>query len=248
MGGWELIIKFILMMFVICGFIITALYIIFNKRTDEAMQRLAKEAEKALAKQSELNQKIKEADEELEKRRKEANELAKKMVAEAESRSQEERERLIKKARDEGEEIIVKAQNATVKLRQDLEKEMGMKAIDYAVQLLNESFSGKVKGELDQQLIADFLDELGKVDMSKMAPDVKSAEVVTVNPIDKGQLNRLEKLLNEKLNRSVHLTATTDSKILGGVILKFGSLVLDGSLLNLFKETGGANKSKIDIQ
>ena len=211
------------------------------------MQRLNAEAEQARNKQAELNQKIKEADDELTKRKTEADQLAKKMITDAEEKVKVEREKLIHKAREEGEEIITKAQGTKDKIRKELEKEMYLKSIDYAVHILTAILNQDAKGVLTKSLFANFIEGLKKVDMSRIGPEVISAELIGANSIDEYK-EQAGKVLQEKLNRVVTIKCAQDPQIIGGVILKFGSLALDGSLLNLIKEEATKHKQKTESE
>ena len=68
--GWNLIIQFLILMIVVSGGVIFALYLVLFKTVDGAKQRLDRDAEAARQREGELNQKIKEADAELQRRTK----------------------------------------------------------------------------------------------------------------------------------------------------------------------------------
>ena len=48
------------------------------------------------------------------------------------------------------------------------------------------------------------------------------------------------------MNRDIKINATVDPSIVGGIILRFGSLALDGSLQNTFREAGEQLKNKAE--
>src|SRR3990167_2287808 len=166
------IVKFVILMAVVCVPLILLLRWALLNSTEGAVKRLNAEVEQNRSKQAELNQKIKEADEELAKRKAEANDLANKMIAEAEEKALAEREKMIARARAEGEEIITKAQGTKDQIRRDLEKEMYLKAIDYALQILTLILSQDIQKVLNGHLFVEFLEGLKKVDMSRIGPEV----------------------------------------------------------------------------
>ncbi len=216
------------------------------KTTEGAVTRLNKETEVVRSKQTELNTKIKQAQEELVKRRAEADALVAKMKTAAEEKAKEEREKILAKSRQEGEEIIAKAQNTKDEIRKVLEKEMEMKATDFTVMILNEIFSDKVKNVFDGTLVNEFLDSLEKVDMAMISEDVDTADVLTAIPLSTELSQRLSGILKKKLNREINLNASVDKKIISGIILRFGTLSLNGSLQNMIKETGLGIKEKLE--
>ncbi len=219
----------------------------FSKDTiDKDLHRLNKETEAVLTKQTELNQKIKEANEELTKRKAEADALVLKMTEDAEKAAREEREKLVAKARQEGEEIIVKANNTKADIRKNIIKEMDMRAVDFTGMILDNVLSKEGRIALEECLISEFIESLTKMDMEMIGEEVKGAEVVTSSALSERMRNRLSETLLNKLGRTIDVTATTDPKILSGMILRFGSLALDGSLKNMVRESATVLKEKIE--
>lgn len=241
-----MILQFLVLTAVVTGTIIFFLHRTLIASTDGAVKRLNTETETVRAKQKELNEKIKQADEELAKRKKEAEELSRKMMEDAENRAKEEREKIVGKARQEGEEIIAKAHGTRDKIVKALEKDMELKAVDYAAEILNAVLSERIRGILDKELINEFIENLQKVDMSKIGPDMNTIDIVTAQTVEEAMKVKLAEIVKAKLERDIKIQATTDPKVVGGVILKFGSLALDGSLQNFIKEKSIALKQKAE--
>ena len=57
-----------------------------------------------------------------------------------------------------------------------------------------------------------------------------TAEVVTARPLDDEQMSRLKAQLRARAGRDVAIDARTDPAILGGLIVKMGSQMIDASL------------------
>ena len=219
----------------------------FSKDTiDKDLNRLNKETEVVRGKQTELNEKIKQASEELAKRKAEADALVVKMTEDAESKAKEEREKLVAKARQEGEEIIVKANNTKDDIRKAIIKEMDLRAVDFTAMILDNVLSKEGRSALDECLIAEFIESLIKMDMEMITDEIQTAEVVTASPLSESMRNRLSDALLKKLNRAITVNATADPKILSGMILRFGSLALDGSLKNMVRESATGLKEKLE--
>lgn len=243
-----LIIQFLVLTAIVSGTIIFFLHRALVSSTEGAVKRLNDEIGKATAKQAELSRKLREADEELSRRQAEARQLAEKMRADAENESRAEREKIVKRAREEGEEIIAKAQNAKEKMRIDLEKEMDAKGIDFGMQILNNVLSQKAKGSLDQLLINEFLDNLKNIDMSRITSDVKDVEIISLTQPSDDLKKQVVSIVKSKLNRDLGVVAKVDEKIGGGIILKFGSMALDGSVRNVMRDTVTAMKKQVEAR
>jgi F0F1-type ATP synthase membrane subunit b/b' len=244
----DLILKFLFLTALVSGAIIFFLHRTLISSTEGAVKRLNDEIGKATAKQAELTRKLREADEELSRRQTEARQLAEKMRTDAENESKEEREKIIKKAREEGEEIIAKAQGAKEKMRTDLEKEMDGKGIDFGMQILNNVLSEKAKGNLDQVLIGEFLENLKTIDMSRISSDVKEVEVISLTQPTEDLKKQVVQIVKSKINRDISVAAKVDSNIGGGLILKFGSMALDGSVRNLMRDVVTSMKKDVEAR
>lgn len=219
----------------------------FSKDTiDKDLKRLNKETEVVRGKQTELNEKIKQASEELNKRKAEADALVLKMTEDAEAKAKEEREKLVAKARQEGEEIIMKANNTKDDIRKAIIREMDMKAVDFTNLILGEVLSKEGRLALEECMIGEFIDNLAKMDMEMIGEDIQTADIVTSSELSDRMKNLLSETLQKKLDRIVGISATTDPKILSGIILKFGSLTIDGSLKNVIREASTGLKEKIE--
>ncbi|MEO0973701.1 MAG: F0F1 ATP synthase subunit delta [Pseudomonadota bacterium] len=66
-------------------------------------------------------------------------------------------------------------------------------------------------------------------DMKAAAEHTLEVEVVSVEPIDDAASAALSSALRTRLGRDVQLRNTLDPEILGGVVVKAGDLVIDGS-------------------
>lgn len=243
---WDLIIKYLILTVVISGGVIFTLHRVLISSVDGAKQRLDKEAEAARARQVELNQKVKEADEELSRRRQELDAIEKKLKSDLEASSAKEKEAILVKARQEGEEIIAKAQNSRDQIRRDIEKTMELKIIDYSSKILSDILSAKSKSGLDKVLADEFIEKLKDVDMSRIGPDVASADLVTAMPSDQKFQSDITAVIEEKLKRKVAMHIKTDASIVGGVMIQFGSLLLDGSLKNAVRSSSIALKQDVE--
>ncbi len=243
---YVLIFKILILVVVFVSVIVFIMRMMLMKRTDAEVNRLTQEIESASAKQNELNEKLKEADEQLASRKAEADEMAHKMKAETEEQMEAEREKIIQKARGESEEIINKSLAAKDKIRDEVILEMDLKIIGQAASILCSVLSKTAKTALDTQLLKEFIDELKNVDMSQIAADIEVAEILTAGELDEPVKQQISALIKENLKREIKIESKQDKDVVSGAILKFGSLVLDGSLRNGIDEE--ANKLKEELE
>lgn len=244
MIDFMVIIKIAGLMIIVTGVIIFFLHRTLISSTEGAVKRLNDEIAKATSKQAELTQKLREADEELAKRRAEAKALADKMRMEAEHETREQREKIIADSRKEGEEIITKAQGAAERLKEEMIKDIDVKGVDFGIKILNTILNDKAKGSLNKQLVSEFVENLKTVDMSGL-PDVSEAEVVSIEEVDAATKALIAKIIKEKLKKDLPVKAGVDPNLGGGVMVKFGSMAIDGTVKNLLREEGKLLKERI---
>ncbi len=61
-------------------------------------------------------------------------------------------------------------------------------------------------------------------------------EVVSTSKLDAATLDKIKNALSKKYNKEVILSESIDEDILGGIIIRVGDLVIDGSLANNLKK------------
>ncbi len=244
--GWDLILKAAFLLVIVSATVIVLIWYFIFSKVEGAKERLDHDAETARQREGELNQKIKQADAELQKRRAELDIMEKKMRQEIEEQTIKEKQEMIDRARKEAEDIITKAQNNREQIRRDIEKTMEIQIVDYASTIAAEVMSVKVKEALDKHLIAEFIEKLNKVDMSRISVDIKVADVISASPISEPLLAELSEVFRTKLSRDIQLNPKVDPKVVGGIVLMFESLQLDGSLQNSFREASIVLKQQVE--
>jgi hypothetical protein len=244
--GWDFILKLALLLVVTTATAIGLIWYFIFRTVEGAKERLTRDAEAARERETELNLKIKEADVELQRRKIELDVMEKKMRQELEEQINKQKDEMVNKARAEAEEIIIKAQNTREQIRRDIEKLMELKIIDYASITISDVLSAKVRDALDKYLIGEFIDKLSQVDMSRISVDIKSADVISATAVPDSLMTEIAKIFKSKLSREIALKPKIDPKVVGGVILMFESLQLDGSLQNAIRESSNALKQQVD--
>ncbi len=146
------------------------------------------------------------------------------------------KENVLNEAKKEGSNIIEQAKKNEEKFRQQLALDMEDKAVDYAGQVFQMVSSDMMSVELNKALISELLDALEEIDASSITIDGDGAEFTSSHPIEPDQKNRLEGLIKDKFGLEIKVEEKVDEAVLGGLILKLGSLEIDGSLRNRYQE------------
>lgn len=146
------------------------------------------------------------------------------------------KENVLSQAKKEGDNIIEQAKKNEANFRQQLAQDMDEKAVDYAGQIFHMVSSERMSSELNKALIGELLDALEEVDASAITIDGEAVEFRSSHEIVPEQKQRLQKLVKEKFSLDIKVEEKIDESILGGLILKLGSLEIDGSLKNRYQE------------
>ena len=153
------------------------------------------------------------------------------MITQAKQDAESAKAKLIGEARAESERIVQQGMDSRDALRRDIDQQIDTRAIGRACELIQQV----LPGQLQQDIQSHWLDELIRNGLShvnhlKSQEQIKEAKVVSACPLTAQQRTTLRGWLKERLGREVALTETVDERLVIGLTITLGSLVLDGSL------------------
>ncbi len=146
------------------------------------------------------------------------------------------KEQSIAEAKAEGAKILDVARQNEQKLRDQIALQMDEKAIAYGGEVFHLVFSEIMTEALNRQFIGELMEALRDIDKGSITVENTDAEVTSSHRLDTGQREELEALLKDKFGDSVTLKDAVDESIMGGIILKIGTLEIDGSLRNRYRD------------
>jgi F0F1-type ATP synthase delta subunit len=196
-----------------------------------------KTAESDLArKEDAMRQKLEQNEQELLKKKAETEEDIRRQREANEQDLTRMRDRMKADARAEADRIVSEAQLSKENLRDQLMRETAGKAVDYAGELFKLVIGKTVTEKLNIAFIDELVTALEEVDGTSVHVEANQAEFIASHKLDPDQKARLEHLLAQKFDISLKIEEKIDPSILAGLIIKLGSLEIDGSLLNRYKE------------
>ena len=145
----------------------------------------------------------------------------------------------------EADKILGDAQLAKEKIREQLVRETSGKAVEYAGELFKMVISKNVGEKLNMAFVDELIGALSEVDETSIHVEANESEFIASHALDAAQKGRLEALLSEKFGAVIKINERIDESLLAGLIIKLGSLEIDGSLLNRYKE--GVNEIKRQV-
>jgi len=230
------LVKLIIVQMIIFGGVIYFLKKLLYGDTESAVNRLDQSYKETTQKKQEMAEKIFQMEQEYVKKREEAEKLAQDLKEKAEEESREKADGIVKKAKEEAEKIVVDAQKMTEKMRAAIKEEERNNMISRCADLLNSVLKDIIREKINDALIEDFMNDFSQVDTSHVSASLSEIEVVFSSGIGKSLMDKVQKAIREKIPGKYEITERVDENILAGMIIKFGSLSLDGSLQSKIME------------
>jgi len=184
-------------------------------------------------KEKEVNRLLSEAKQQSQKMVEGAREEAEKVKSQIIKETEAERDKTLKQARKQSDEIIQQADKSRQALISELNERIQKEAINKACELIHgtlpERFKQDVHSHWIEELIESSFNELKNLQVSE---EIKEAKITSAFPLTEQQKEDITKRIEALLGRKMLLKEEVDSKIVAGIIVTIGSLVLDGSLKN----------------
>lgn len=231
----------VLVPIVVAHIFVLAILIIVIKRlllndTVRAVKRIQAVEAEVRKKEESIRLEIEEHEKAFAKQKIEAEQDVQKHKGQTEKELTRMRDQMLTDAKTEAERLLEQARKKEQKLRQQIEAEMEQKAVGYGGEVFKLVFGDRVDAALNKQFIEELLDALNEVDGDSIQIDASEGEVTTSQAMEADQKRRLEELLGSKFNDRIQLNERIDPDLLSGLVLKLGSLEIDGSLRNRFDE------------
>ena len=204
--------------------------------TNREIRRLTKLKEENLEKQTELEQKISAAENIYKESLARTEGEARVIRVKTEEEARKLKTAMIDEAKAEAEQIVKTAFNAREKMREEIELGMRKRAPLLASQILKEVISPKAREVLHEELVKDVIAKIKKMEKTETKVKADRAEIVTAYPLQKAEKNELMQAVHGMFGREISFSEEEDERLAAGVIIKAGTLVIDGSLDNRMKQ------------
>lgn len=152
------------------------------------------------------------------------------------------RDKMLDDSKKDAAKILEQAKKSEEKVKSQYALEMEEKMVDYAGDLFKLVFSERIGQELNRQFIDELLDALEEIDGASITVEGGDAEFIASHPILPEQKRRLEEMLASKFGVTLKVEEKLQEDLLAGLVLKLGSLEIDGSLLNRYREAAAELK------
>ncbi len=148
----------------------------------------------------------------------------------------------MEKAKRDASDLLDKAKKEERRQRDRLSQEMESKAIDFASKMFRLVFSERLNDALNRAFIDELIDALEDTDSAGITVDSGDTQFSASHEIDADQKKRLQEVLKNKFSIDVNISEKIQEELLAGLVIKLGSLEIDGSLLSRYQEAAAELK------
>lgn len=226
------IFQLILMQVVIFILIVIGLRKLLYSKASVEIKRLQLMTDESSQKIEVLRGQIEEAKTEYKQTIAKAKEDARHLIADAQKEAEELRAKHLQETRRETDKMVRSTQAQKESMEREIHSMSARKSIHFSKAIIKQVLTAGCLGATHDVMIEEISQQIGNIDLSQMSADIKEAEIVTMFPLGNGKMEMIKKKLSSKLNREIELKEKIDDSLMAGILIKMGSLILDGSLAN----------------
>lgn len=242
-----MIIQFIILQVIVFSAVIFFMKKILSSDTQAAVGRLDGVYKDLLNKQKELNEKIEEAEKEYEAKKEEAVKITEEYKSQANEEMRQKKDELIKQAKAQADEILERAKASVDELRDKLKREVASEGVDTAGKILKSALLKHTNEAFHNLIVDDFLENAKDFDLSKVGSHIETVQVRSPYSLTDQHKAKIRSFIAGKIDRELKIEEITDSKVIAGIALQFGSLLLDGSLASTVNDSSENIKEAVRL-
>ena len=212
--------------------LIFLLRFLFARHLKTALSRLNTLHEENLAKEEELNEELKRAKEESQAQIEKGKEEAGLIVEEAKKDALQARSAIEEEAKGQAERIVAAGKIELEKLKEKMFKDIQVQSVELASRMISELLIEADKLALQSQFTNEIIEEIARLPQEQFSVKSKDIKVTSSFPLLDRQRDELKKALAQKLGNAPEIKEQIDSKLIGGLIVEIGGMVIDGTLKN----------------
>ena len=238
------LVQLILFQLFIFGAIAIGLKFLMGKNVTKTTAHLQELSAKYMVQEQELKKKYAELNEKYEATIKQAKEDAAEIREKGIREAREESTKIMGRARQESEQIVGRAEKSGEEIKKAMDKHIDERATAMTYELIESVLPEDVMRDMHSRWEKELI-EGGFKDLKRMniPHDVEEAAVITPYKLGPSESDAIKKELKKSLGRQISLKEDVDKHLLAGIVIKIGSVVLDGSLVHRFREAQGSRKA-----
>ncbi|MDD5097210.1 MAG: F0F1 ATP synthase subunit delta [Candidatus Omnitrophica bacterium] len=212
--------------------LIILLRFLFTRHLKVALDRLNTLHEENLAKEEELNEELKRAKEESQAMIDQGKAEAEMIIEETKVEARKLRSELEEEAKVQASKIVAMGRTEAEKMKGTLSKDIQGQSVELASRMIAEMLIDADKVALQYQFVNEIIEEISHLSKEQFNVQSKEIKLISSYPLLDRQRDELKKVLSEKLAGAFEIKEQIDPKLIGGLILDIGGMVIDGTLKN----------------
>ncbi|MFH1678110.1 MAG: ATP synthase F1 subunit delta [Candidatus Omnitrophota bacterium] len=228
-----MLIQLLIIQFITFVGIIFLLRYLFSRHLKSALARLNTLHEENLAKEEELNEELKRAKEESQAQIKQGKAEAELIIEEASKEAARIRLKMEEQAKLQASEIVAEGKVEAEKIKIKLIKDVQAQSVELASKMIAELLTETDKIALQYEFAKGIIQEISHLPKEQF--NIESNPVVKVTssfPLLERQRDEIKSVLTQKTGKNIELSQQLDPKLIGGLIVEIGGMVIDGTLKN----------------
>ena len=232
-----LIVSLVVLQIILFGGLILLLKGILTQNVVSATKHLDELNQDYLKKEEDLNKQLQEAQKKSQEIITQAQEEASNLRAKIMQEVEKEREKIISDSRNQSSAIIEQAEKSRQSLIGEMEDRINKDAVNKACELIQNALPAEFRQDVHRRWVDELIEDgFTQLERLKLPADTKEAKVSSAFSLNELQQKALAKKLKDLAGRDVLVKEEVDPKVVAGIIISIGSLVLDGSLKNKIKQ------------
>ncbi len=232
-----LIISLILFQLFIFAVLIFLLRRVLNKNVSDATKHLDELNHDYSEKEKKLNQELVDATRKSQNIIKEAQEEAERLRTQNIKDTESQRDKILNQARIQSDTIIQQADKSRQALIFELGARIEKEAINKACELMQTTLPQTLKQDVHQYWVKELLENgFNQLRHLQLPEDVDQIKIASAFALTQEQRKDLSKKIKEVFGCEMVIKEEIEPRVVAGLIISIGSLVLDGSLKNKIEE------------
>ncbi|MFH2137138.1 MAG: F0F1 ATP synthase subunit delta [Candidatus Omnitrophota bacterium] len=231
------VVSMILLQVIIFGGLIFLLRHLLTRNVTDATSHMQGMIKGYSEKEDQIKIKLEEAEKYYAEKIKNADKEIEKLKDECKKQIDEEKVQVLAQAHKESETVINKARLTCEAIENELESKINQRGIEKAGELICQVLSPELCQIIHTTWVESLIESgFATMEWLKVPEAVNVAKVSTAFALTKTQKETLQKKLDIKLEREIKIEEKVSEKLVAGMIINLGSLVLDGSFVSKIRE------------
>jgi len=232
----ELVAPLIILQVIVFVVIIFFLRKMMYSASSEEIDRLKKLEAEYTRRTNDLAAKLDETERQLKARADLAEDEARRISEQAKADAEKVKEEALVKARQESERIVSQALSTKDKVKEDIESQMKDRCASISQDMIRKIFNSKHQQPVHEGFVNEIIEELERVEAGKLNVLSEKGELITPYEIDERTKEKIASIISKKSGKKISLSEKIDKSVIAGIVIKLGSLVIDGSLSGRLKD------------